>query len=82
MSTKYYQIQESADEFFSVGVIKIEEGNIPTEQIKEAIQSHIDEEIDVLSVDGVEEYGDIRIHIRRADGCKDLFTGIQTWLYF
>ena len=74
MRRKYYQIRERAESCESVGVIKVENGVFPLERIKEAIESHLDENIEVV---GCCYYGcwneSIVIEIKREDGETDFF---------
>lgn len=79
---KYYQLRENADSLQSIGVIRVEKGAFPTEKIKEAIISHLDEEIEVVNVE-IDEYdGNLVVKIFRLDGEENFITGEQTWLYF
>lgn len=86
MSKKYYQIRENVDSSASVGVICIENGVVPTDQITTAISEHLDELIKVIAVNFLNYEQDLEIIIERypenEEMIKDIFNAEQTWLYF
>lgn len=50
MKKVYYHIEENAYSYNSVGVICVENGVIPYDTIKEAIEYHLDEVIELKEV--------------------------------
>jgi hypothetical protein len=87
MTIQYYQLLERASEANSIGVIKVENGEYPKDQIKKAIQSHLDEEIEIVDIKELTHVNSIEIHIKREhdsfdQGETDVIEGIETWLYF
>lgn len=84
MKKVYYHIQENAYDYNSVGVICVENGVIPYDTIKEAIESHLDEEI-VLKGVLVNDYDynlEIRFQRDLDDPFDDTMTAQRTTLYF
>lgn len=78
----YYTVRETADEQNNVGTFKRINGEFDRELLKKAIESHLDETIEIISI---EDYpvSQVSIVIRRAEeqGTEE-FTAEQTWLYF
>lgn len=83
MKTKYYQLRERADEVVSIGVIKYENEEFDLKQIKKALQSHFDEEVNdiVIQQYGWDESITITFTMKDRDE-KETVDGEETWLYF
>lgn len=88
MKKVYYHIEENAYSYNSVGVICVENGVIPYDTIKEAIEEHLDEEI-VLKEVVFNDYGyTLEIIFQRGlndpldDPFEDTMTAQRTTLYF
>lgn len=84
MRKVYYHIEEDTYSYNSVGVICVENSVIPYDIIKEAIEEHLDEEIELKEV-VVNDYDyNLEIRFRRGldDPFDDTMTAQRTTLYF
>lgn len=77
MKEKYYNLVFDEQ---NVGVVKVTQGAPPPLlDIKIAIESHLDEEVEILSCE--EEDGTIVVRIRGEYLGEDYLAGEETWLY-
>lgn len=85
MKKVYYHIEENAFSYNSVGVICVEDGVIPYDTIKKAIEEHLDEDIELkeVVVNDYDYHLEIIFQRNLLDiSFEDTMTAQRTTLYF
>lgn len=81
---KYFQLRERASENASIGTVKSINGKFDVEKIKEALQSHFDDEVSDIKVKEVYCYGshyEASFYLKDREETETIDLE-QTWLFF